>query len=84
MAYVSWLMASRAAATLEPADSKEDEDDDPKAWTNQALCLSIWEATWLSMYQVQQCLTWLLGVKDFSTKVKVPTSSCDMNNEGVV
>jgi hypothetical protein len=68
----------------EPTDGKENEDDNLKAWINQALCLGIWETTWLSMYQMQQCLTWLLGAKDFGTKVKVPTSSHDMNNKGVV
>jgi hypothetical protein len=64
-----------------PADGKEDEDDNPEAWIDQALCLSIWKATWLSMYQVQQCLTWLLGAKDFNTNVKVPTSSHAMDEQ---
>jgi hypothetical protein len=67
----------------EPTDREEDEDDDPEAWIDQALCLGIWEATWLSTYQVQQCLTWLLSAKDFDTNMKVPTSSHATDDEGV-
>jgi hypothetical protein len=67
----------------EPADREEDEDDDPKAWIDQALCLSIWEATWSSTYQVQQCSTWLLGAEDFDTNAKVTTSSHATDDEEV-
>jgi hypothetical protein len=67
----------------EPTDGEEDKDDDPEAWIDQALCLGIWEATWLSTYQVQQCLTWLLGTEDFDTNTKVPTSSCTTDDKEV-
>ena len=66
-----------------PADGEEDEDDDPEAWIDQALCLSIWEATWLSTYQMQQRSTWLLGAEDFDTNMKAPTSSCATDDEEV-
>jgi hypothetical protein len=67
----------------EPANGEEDDDDNPEAWIDQALCLGIWEATWSSMYQVQQCSTWLLGAEDFDTNAKVPTSSHATDNEEV-
>jgi hypothetical protein len=66
-----------------PTDEEEDEDDNPEAWIDQALCLGIWEATWSSTYQVQQCLTWLLSTEDFDTNMKVPTSSCATDDEEV-
>jgi hypothetical protein len=67
----------------EPTDGEEDKDDNPEAWIDQALCLGIWEATWLSTYQMQQCSTWLLGAKALNTNAKVPTSSHTTDNEGV-
>jgi hypothetical protein len=66
-----------------PTDGKEDEDDNPEAWINHILSLSIWEATWSHAYPMQQCATWLLSVEDLGANKKATTTSHDPDDEGV-
>jgi hypothetical protein len=67
----------------EPMDGEEDKDDDPKAWIDHILSLSIWEVTWLHTYPTQQCSTWLLGAEDLSANMKATTTSHNLDDEGI-
>jgi hypothetical protein len=49
----------------EPADGKDDDEDDPEDWINHALALGIWVVSWLdSVLTNESVATWMLDTQD--------------------